>query len=651
MATASMDRKLAALLSADVTGYSLLMGENEEATVRTLMTYRQVMSALIREHRGRVVDSPGDNLLAEFASVVDAVQSAVAIQREISARNEGLPLDRRMEFRIGINLGDVIVEGEQVYGDGVNIAARLESLAEPGGICISGTAYDQVEGKLKFACIFEGERTVRNIAKPVRVYRVLRESQGKTARVRARRHGGMPLKRRATTFAVALVILAAGVTSWQLVGRNPALVTAIRAPEATALPLPDKPSIAVLPFINLSQDPEQEYFSDGITEDLITNLSRMSGLFVIARHSTFFYKGKVVKTADVSRELGVRYVLDGSVRKSDGRVRITARLIDGFSGYHLWADRYDRELKGIFSVQDEITQKIVASLAGKLKGTEERSMERRDTDNQEAWDHFIRARELFRQATRQANREAQDLLHKAIRLDPNFARAHATLAATYRRDWVWGWGDYPDQAENQAVTLGEKAVDLDRLSPHAHKELASVYVYQRRYDEAIAEALKAVDLDPNGAEGYAVLAEVLNYAGNPAEAIKNVQTAIRLDPYHSAWYPYILGQAYYLQRNYQEAEKALTSSINRNPRFMVARAYHAAVQWELSLQPGLTPDAVRTFQEKAAEEMAEVRKVNTKPPSERKGSTPYQNLEIRQHLHETWAKAEEFWRSIQGQKR
>src|SRR5882724_5854305 len=540
MATVSMDRKLAALLSADVTGYSRLMGENEEATVHTLMTYRQVMSALIGEHRGRVVDSPGDNLLAEFASVVDAVQSAVAIQQEIRARNGELPLDRRMEFRIGINLGDVIVEGERIYGDGVNIAARLEGLAEPGGICISGTAYDQVEGKLALAYAFAGERPVRNIAKPVRVYRVHMDSEGRASQVHARKRERFQLQRRAATFAVALLILAGGVTGWHLLGRSPLLVTAIRAPEATALPLPTKPSIAVLPFANLSQDPEQEYFSDGITEDLITTLSRMSGLFVIARHSTFSYKGKAVKTAEVSRELGVRYVLDGSVRKSDGRVRITVRLVDGLSGYHLWAERYDRELQGIFAVQDEITHKIVTSLAVKLKETEERSMERSDSDNQEAWDHYTRARELFHQATRQANQEAQVLLRRAIDLDPNFARAHATLAATYRRGWVWGWSDNPDDAEQRAVATGRKAVELDRLLPQAHKELASIYVYQRRHDEAIDEALKAVELDPNGADGYAVLAEVLNYAGNPTEAIKNVQTAMRLDPYHSAWYPYIL---------------------------------------------------------------------------------------------------------------
>jgi adenylate cyclase len=354
------------------------------------------MSALIQQHRGRVVDSPGDNLLAEFASVVDAVQAAVAIQRELSARNVESSLHRRMEFRIGISLGDVIVEGDRIYGDGVNIAARMEGLAEPAGICVSGTVYDQVEGKLNLAYVFEGEHTVKNIAKPVRVYRVYMESAAAGPRVSASRmHTAQPRWRAALAPAVALLILAGGVTGWRFFVRSPLLVTALHSPEATALPLPTKPSNAVLPFINLSQDPEQEYFSDGITEDLINNLSRISGLFVIARYSTFTYKGRAVKTEQVSRELGVRYVLDGSVRKADGRVRITVRLVDATSGYHLWAERYDREVKSIFASQDEITRKIVPSLAVKLKAGEEQSMETNYTDNQQAWDHYIRARELF----------------------------------------------------------------------------------------------------------------------------------------------------------------------------------------------------------------------------------------------------------------
>jgi adenylate cyclase len=630
MAAVSMERKLTAILSADVTGYSRLMGDDEEGTVRTLMAYRQVMSAFIQQYRGRVVDSPGDNLLAEFVSVMDAVQAAVAIQRELGARNAELPPHRRMEFRIGINLGDVIIEGERIYGDGVNIAARLESLAEPAGICVSGTAYDQVEGKLALTYVFEGEHTVKNIAKPVRVYRVSMDSENKAKRAHTSRKSIARSRRRAVAaFAGVLLILVGGATGWHLMIRSPLLVTAVRAPEATALPLPSNPSIAVLPLANLSQDPEQESFSDGITEDLITNLTRISGLFVIAHRSTFTYKGKDVKTEQVSRDLGVRYVLDGSVRKADGRVRITIRLVDAISGYHLWGERYDRELKDIFALQDEITRKIVTSLAVKLKVGEDRPMERSYTGNLEAWDLYVRARELFRQGTKEANLQARDLLLEAIKLDPSFARAYATLAATHRRDWLWVWSDAPDASQEEALRAAQRAVELDAILSHGHKQLAMIYVYQRRHDEAIKEAQEAVRLDPGDADNYAVLAEVLNYAGEFNRAITNVQTAMRLDPYHSAHYPYILGQAYYLLKQYQKAEEALTASFNRNPKFMPARAYRAAVYMALGQA------------EKAHMEMQEIRKVIRTPAAQRKSSAPFKDPAITEHLRDTWAKAEQ----------
>ncbi len=319
-----MERKLTAILSADVKGYSRLMGEDEEATIRTLTAYREVMAALIAQHRGRVVDSPGDNLLAEFASAVDAVQGAVEIQRDLHGKNAELPPERRMEFRIGINVGDVVVEGERLYGDGVNLAARLEALAEGGGICIAGTVYDQVENKLSLSYEYVGEQMVKNIAKPVRVYRVRLEVEALTTE---------PGKDKVTS-----------------PGSTP------------ASSLPDKPSIIVLPFINMSNDPEQEYFSDGITEDITTDLSRISSLFVISRNSAFTYKGKAAKAQDISREMGVRYMLEGSVRKAGEWIRITAQLIDATTDHHLWAERYDRPLQDLFALQDEIVQKIVTTL-------------------------------------------------------------------------------------------------------------------------------------------------------------------------------------------------------------------------------------------------------------------------------------------------
>src|SRR5712692_4445617 len=343
-----MERKLTAILSADVKGYSRLMGEDEEATIRTLTAYREVMVTLIQQHRGRVVDSPGDNLLAEFASAVDAVRCAVEIQQELKVRNAELPLDRKMEFRMGLNVGDVIVEGERIYGDGVNIAARLEGLADPGGICISGTVYDQIENKVALSYEYVGEQTVKNIAKPVRVYRVREKSEVVVTMSES-------VLRQAQHERLSDPVTPSA-------GSGQALSQSQGDPHAPVLPLPNKPSIAVLPFANLSGDPEQEYFSDGITEELITGLSRLSGLFVIARTSVFTYKGRAVKVQEVGQELGVRYVLEGSVRKANDQVRITAQLVDATAGHHLWAERYDRPFKDIFALQDDVVQKIVTTL-------------------------------------------------------------------------------------------------------------------------------------------------------------------------------------------------------------------------------------------------------------------------------------------------
>src|SRR5512139_3600173 len=360
MNTQDFKRKLTAVFSADVAGYSRLMGEDEAATVKTLEDYKGVMFSLIRQHRGRVIDSPGDNLLAEFASVVDAVQCGVAIQKELQARNAELPENRKMQFRIGINLGDVIEEGERIYGDGVNIAARLEGLAEAGGICISESAYQQIENKLPLRYDYLGEHEVKNIAKPVRAYNAQIESE-----------------------AVAL---------------KPSEVA---SKEKMAFPLPDKPSIAVLPFVNMSRDPDQEFFSDGMTEEIITALSKSPYLFVIARQSTFAYKGKSVKIKQVSEELGLRYVLEGSVRRSGEKVRITAQLIDAMTGYHIWAERYDRDLKEIFALQDEIALRVLKTVHWKLDARQQTWLLGRGARNLEAFLKAMEAREHFYRATKQ----------------------------------------------------------------------------------------------------------------------------------------------------------------------------------------------------------------------------------------------------------
>jgi TolB-like protein/class 3 adenylate cyclase len=432
------ERKLIGILSADVKGYSRLMGEDEEATIHTLTAYREVMANLIQKHQGLVVDSPGDNVLAQFKSVVDAVRCAVEIQEELKVRNTELPENRKMEFRIGVNLGDVIEEGERIYGDGVNIAARVEGLAEGGGISISGTVHDHIEHKLALGYEFLGEHTVKNIKKPVRVYRVLMEPGAGAAVGRKKRPGLRRWQWAALAVLGVLIVGAAAVVIWNVYFRPAPPVEELAVEPIRSLELPDKPSIAVLPFVNMSGDPEQEYFSDGITEDLITDLSKISGLFVIARNSVFVYKGKGVKTAEVGRELGVRYVLEGSVRKANDRVRITAQLVDANTGGHLWAERYDRDLKDIFALQDEVTQKIVAALAVKLTEDEQERLVRKGTDSLEAYDFTLRGWDYFFRFTMEANAQAREMFERAIDLAPQYALGHSGLGLSGPLNWRRG---------------------------------------------------------------------------------------------------------------------------------------------------------------------------------------------------------------------
>jgi TolB-like protein/Tfp pilus assembly protein PilF len=453
-------------------------------------------------------------------------------QRELKAKNAELPEQRRMEYRIGLNVGDVIVEGERLYGDGVNIAARLEGLAEPGGICISGTVYDQVENKLVLGYEYVGEQAVKNIAKPVRVYRV----------------------------------------------REPR--AAVASESQLALALPDTPSIAVLPFTNMSGDPEQEYFSDGITEDLITDLAKLSNLFVIARNSTFVYKGKAAKVQDVSKELGVRYVLEGSVRKADTRVRITVQLIDATTGHHVWAERYDRELKDIFALQDEITRQIVGVLEVKLTGGEQERLGCGYTDNVEAYDSFLRGWEYYWRFTPEANTQARQMFERAVELDPKFALAYARLSATYWLEWVERWNPDPHTVE-RALALAQTAVALDAALPAAHIALGMAYQLQKQDAQAIAEKRKALVLAPNDATSYEELAEVLITAGQPEEAIKLSEKAMRLNPYYPPHYLSWLAVAYQLTGRYEEAIATHKRALSRNPAILADHVCLAAIYGEL----------------------------------------------------------------------
>ncbi|MCI0547554.1 MAG: adenylate/guanylate cyclase domain-containing protein [Candidatus Rokubacteria bacterium] len=592
-----MERKLAAILSADVEGYSRLMGHDEVATVRTVTEYREAIASAVARHGGRVVDAPGDNVLAEFTSVVDAVESAVEIQRELRSRNEALPPPRRMQFRMGINLGDVIVEGPRLYGDGVNIAARLEGLAEGGGICLSGTAYDQVEGKLPFGYDFAGEHSVKNIARPVRVYR-LRFEPGVSPGLSSRRR---PADRRrlARIAGAAAVLVLLGLSGWAGWGW-------LNRPGPSALTLPDRPSVAVLPFANLSQDPAQDYFSDGVTEDLITGLSKISGLFVIARNSAFTYKGKPVKVGDVSRDLGVRYVLEGGVQRAGNQVRITAQLVDATTGYHIWAERYDREVRDVFAMQDEVTQQIIRALAVKLTAAEQGQMGRAPTGNPEAYDLVLRGEEERRRTTPEAIAQARRMFVKAMDLDPGYARAYVGLSWAHLHSWQFLWTTGPESLE-RARELAERAIALDETLIEGHCLLAQIYLWRKEHDRAVAQAERAVALGPNNAGGYETLAEVLAWAGRPEESIKFIRRAMRLNPHYPFYYLWTLGHASYLSRRNQDAIDAFIRITQQNPNFLPAHAYLAVLYTETGrekearaawaratqLSPGATVAALR----------------------------------------------------------
>jgi TolB-like protein/class 3 adenylate cyclase len=526
-------RKLTTILSADVAEYSRLMGEDETATVKTLTSYRQVMTELIKQHRGRVIDSPGDNLLAEFTSVVDAVQCSLAVQKELQARNAGLPENRRMQFRIGINLGDVIEEEDRIYGDGVNIAARLEALAEPGGICISKTAFDQIETKLPLGYKYLGEQEVKNITKPVGAYQVSMEPRV-TITEEIKREKAPPIWRRKTILAggVAFIVLVIAALIWNFYFRPPPMEPA--SIEKMAFHLPDKPSIAVLPFVNMSDDPKQEYFSDGMSEDLITDLTKIPGLLVISRLSSFTYKGKSVKIQQIAEELGVRYVLEGSVRKADNNVRINAQLIDAATGHHLWAERYDGNIRDIFDLQDKITQKIAASLAVKLTEDEQDRLTQKDTTNIEAYEAFLKGSNIANSLRNDVGKFVESLpwFEKAIELDPDYSLAYAALAETYIFGSMFGIQRKLGISSRLAYMRGINYLQMAMKNPTniAYRIAARVYTFQRLHEKALNYGMKAIALGPNEYRSNAFMATILLFAGRPDEAVAFTERMRRADP-------------------------------------------------------------------------------------------------------------------------
>jgi TolB-like protein/class 3 adenylate cyclase/cytochrome c-type biogenesis protein CcmH/NrfG len=568
-----MERKLTAILCADVYGYSRLMGEDEEATIRNLSAHRRTIDRLIEQHHGRFVNSAGDSVLAEFASAVNAVECAVEIQTALKTENVEVSPGRRMEFRMGVNLGDVVVEGGEIYGDGVNVAARLESLAEPGSIYISASVHEQIGNKLALGCEDLGEQHVKNIAKPVRVFRVL--PNGTAPMSRDRRLTPRRYWRRGL---LSLAGLAIALTTFVLVQhlslKPPHTHASIPPVPSPALTLPDKPSIAVLPFANMSGDHEREYFSDGITTDLITDLSRLPSLFVIARNSTFTYKGKPTKLQDVSKELGVKYVLEGGVRKAGDQMRITVQLADATTGTELWAERYDRPLRDVFALQDEIVRRIVTTLNLQLTLAQRGVLIPRSTENLEAYDDLLRGMEYLLDGTKNGNVKARLMLEKAIELDANYAEAYVLLGWDFLLGYMFAFDSGPNGLE-EALKMEQRAVALDDSLAGPHSLLAVIYVQNAQNDEALSEAQRGIALDPNSAYGYSSLAEVLNNQVKPTEALVAAEKAMRLDPRNPENYVLEQGFAYSLLGRWKEAIPAWKRILARFPDHIWAHAFLA----------------------------------------------------------------------------
>jgi len=560
-------RKLRAILSADVKGYSILMADDEAFTIKTLKEYRNIMTEQIEEYEGRVVDAPGDNLLAEFSSAVDAVECAVKIQKRLKRENDQFAEDKKLQYRIGVNIGDVVRDGDHIYGSGVNVAARIESLAEPGGVCISRNTYDHIKDKLNFGYEYLGDHEVKNIKDPVRVYKVLAGpgDAGKLLGEKSHRY-----RKKWPGLAVASVAILIGIIAWQFYYEKSPPIEAASV-ENMAFPLPDKPSIAVLPFDNISNDPKQEYFSDGITEEIITALSKTPKILVIARNSTFSYKGKATKIKQVAEELGVQYVLEGSVRKEKERVRIIAHLIDVLTGHHLWAERYDRNLNDIFALQDEITKNIITALRVQLTDGELALFASKGTKYLESYLKLLQAREPFYTLTKEGNAKARHLCEEAIAIDSEYAPAYVYLGATHWLDITLGSSKSPAESLKRAFSFIRKAKELDESSAEAHSQLGWLYVMTRQHDEGIAECEQAIKLAPNSANAHIWMGLALKFSGRHEEAVRYSEQALRLDPLPPQWYFRAMGAAYSWVGRYDEAFAFLKKAIQRAPDDLLTR--------------------------------------------------------------------------------
>ena len=568
MPSDALERKLSAIMYADVVGFSRLTGEDEEGTYRVLRERLARISELIAAQGGRVVKFIGDAVFAEFPSVVAAVTCGTEIQAYLAESNRELPEDRRIIFRIGINLGEVIIDGDDLFGDGVNVAARLESLSDPGGICISASVHQQVEGRIDYAFEDMGEQEVKNIAQPVRVYRVLLGTSAPAAGAKKPTRARKP-RNILVGAAAASILLTLVAGGWYLT--NPQFGAEQRHAAEVS-----RPSLAVLPFQNISGDQEQEYFADGITDDLINDLSKISDLLVIARNTVFTYKNKAVKVMTVGDELGVRYVVEGSVRRVADRVRINVHLAEAETGEQLWAERFDRPVQDVFAVQDEVVGRIVTALAIELSEREKQSVtQSRGTKNLSAYEEFLKGREERSKFTFEASMAARAHFTKAVELDPGFARAHSELANLFYEGWRI-WNEDRDTSLAMATDVAGQAIALSPDLPRAHLLLAEILQFQGRPDDARKQAEKAFSIGLSDADSLASFGGFLRLDGRPKEAIKVLQRAIRLDPLHPPWYLGWLGHAYFLDGQYDRAIATLRLGVRRNLDYIVFHLYLAA---------------------------------------------------------------------------
>ena len=622
-------RKLAAIMFTDMVGFSRQMGADEARTLRLLTAHNHIVQQAVAEYSGHVIKTVGDAFLVDFPSVVNAVQCAQRIQAHFRAHNAEKGTNEQIHVRIGIHSGDIVQRDGDVFGDGVNVASRLQALAEPDTICISHIVYQEVEKKLSLSTVVSlGRPKLKNIAQRQPVY--LRLSERPTGWRQTLRVQWLNLRKMGTArlSRAALVVVGLLIGGGIVTLLYPSLTIHIPQSEIRnqeALPLPDKPSIVVLPFINMSQDPEQEYFSDGLTEDLTSDLSQLSSLFVISRNTAFTYKGKAVKLPEVSRELGVRYVVEGSVRKAGDQLRITAQLIDATQDQHLWSERYDRPLTEIFALQDEIRQKIVFALKVKLTPEEHERFQRAPTNNLEAYDFYLRGMESFLrarlEAKKEANEQGRQMLERAIELDSRYAGAYAGLGWIYWNDWFFQWNKDRAQSLEWAFEMAQRAVALDDSLSMPHTVLGWVYLWKKQFDQAIVEAQRAITLDPNDADGHWRLGDILFFAGRSEEAIGLIEKAMRLNPHYPATYLSSLGAAYREARRYEEALVPLKKALTLNPNYLPTHANLVACYAELGRL------------EEARAEMAETLRLNPNASLEDlKQNIPYKDPAALEHF-------------------